>query len=197
MFRWLSIKITKWLIDCEVILPEDKEIYQYGLQQALVTLINIGSTLLLGFIFDCVFVGVLFMLAYIPLRSYAGGAHAKTSLRCYFASLILMGAVFWVIRHFPYVRLVCILLTIINGMIVWYMVPVENLNKRLDEVEIFVFREKARRILIFEIIISLFANAFYMKLLGKCMTLVLCVMAIMLLVGKRKFVNEQTTHKED
>lgn len=186
MFRWLSIKITKWLIDCEVILPEDKEIYQYGLQQALVTLINIGSTVLLGVIFDRVFEGVLFMLAYIPLRSYAGGVHARNSMRCFWCSIVLMSAVLLVMKYVPYVYLVNTLLTILAGIIVWYSVPVENLNKRLNEVETIVYRRKARKILVLEMVISLLANMLYLKRVGKCMTLVICVMTIMLLLGKWK-----------
>ena len=42
-----------------------------------------------------------FILAYIPIRSYAGGYHASTQLRCYILSNAVVVAVLIAIRLVP------------------------------------------------------------------------------------------------
>lgn len=186
MFRDLSERITGWLLDNETIPREDKEIYRYGVQQGLITLLNLGTTVIIGLVFGLLWESMLFTMAYIPLRSYAGGYHAKTAVRCYFFSIVMMIAVLWVMGHVIYSGLICGCLTAISGSVIWFLVPVEDRNKPLDDLEKVVYRRRARRIVAAECVVSLFTISCGWGRLGMCMTVVLCVMVLMLLLGKWK-----------
>lgn len=189
MFEVLSERITGWLLANEAISREDKEIYRYGVQQGMIALLNLGTTVVIGLVFGKLLESILFLAAYIPLRSFAGGYHAKTVVRCYFFSIVMISAVLWVMRYVMYSGLVCGCLTAISGGVIWFLVPVEDQNKPLDEVEKVVYRKRARGIVLAESILSLFAILCNGKRLGMCMALVLCVMMLMLLMGKWKNTN--------
>lgn len=186
MFEVLSERITEWLLANKTIPREDKEIYRYGIQQGLFTLLNFGTTVIIGLVFGLLWESMLFMTAYIPLRSYAGGYHAKTAVRCYFFSIVMMSTVLWVMGHVMYSGLVCGSLTAISAGLIWFLVPVEDKNKPLDDTEKVVYRRRARKIVLTESILSFWAVVCHREFLGMCMTLVLCVMVLMLLLGKRK-----------
>ncbi|WMM26571.1 accessory gene regulator B family protein [Tissierella sp. MB52-C2] len=71
-------KVTSYFIANGVIEDEDRQIYAYGLHQGLLILLNITTTILIGFMFRAVWESILFMIVYIPLRAYGGGYHAKS-----------------------------------------------------------------------------------------------------------------------
>ncbi|MBR2407805.1 MAG: accessory gene regulator B family protein [Lachnospiraceae bacterium] len=185
----MSERITEWLLANEAIPREDKEIYRYGIQQGMIALVNLGTTMIIGMVFGKLLESLLFMTAYIPLRSFAGGYHAKTAVRCYFFSIVMISAVLWVMRYVTYSSLIFGWLTAISGSVIWFLVPVEDRNKPLDDVEKVVYRKRARGIVLAESILSLLAIFCNWKCLGMCMTLFLCVLALMLLLGKWKNTN--------
>ena len=189
MFEVLSERITERLLANEAIPKEDKEIYRYGIQQGMIALLNLGTTMVIGMVFGKLLESILFMVAYMPLRSFAGGYHARTAVRCYFFSIVMISAVLWVMRYVMYSGLVCGCLTAISGSVIWFLVPVEDRNKPLDDVEKVVYRKRARGIVLAESILSLFAILCNGRRLGMCMTMVLCVLALMLLLGKWKNVS--------
>lgn len=79
----LSRKIGNDLIKSDIVKAEDAKIYIYGINQILTYVINVFSALIIGAILGVFLEITVFMAAYIPLRSFAGGYHAKTPLRCY------------------------------------------------------------------------------------------------------------------
>ncbi len=186
MFEVLSERITGWLLANEAIPREDKEIYRYGIQQGMIALLNLGTTMVIGVVFGKLFESILFMAAYIPLRSYAGGYHAKTAVRCYFFSIVMISAVLGVMRYVTFSGLICGCLTAISGSMIWFLVPVEDRNKPLDEVEKVVYRKRARVILLIEIAFLFISLLLEWMHIAICMTVIFCVMAIMLLLGRWK-----------
>ena len=61
-------KLLRYMIDSEIIDPEDQVIYRYGMQQLKGSLISIGTTLLIGILFHAVWASICFAAAFIPLR---------------------------------------------------------------------------------------------------------------------------------
>src|SRR5690606_35879503 len=146
-----SHKIVDWLIANGTIKAEDREIYLYGLQQGLIMILNIITTIIIGFCLSMVWQSIVFMVAYIPLRSFAGGYHARTQLKCYILSIVLTLAVLMMIKFFPATNVSIMILTgIASGIIAW-LSPMEDSNKPLDEIEVKVYGKKTRVILIVEI----------------------------------------------
>ncbi len=186
MFEVLSERVIGWLLENESFPREDKEIYRYGIQQGMIALLNLGTTMVIGMVFGKLLESILFMVAYIPLRSFAGGYHAKTAVRCYFFSIVMISAVLWVMRYVAYVGLICGCLTVISSSVIWFLVPVEDRNKPLDDVEKVVYRKRARGILLAEIVITVISLLLNSRRIAICMTMAFCVMAVMLLLGQWK-----------
>lgn len=88
--KQLADYATQRLID-EAVIPEaDAEIYAYGFDYLFTLTYTYGSLLILATFLGTVPETLLFFLAFFPLRSYAGGYHATTRLRCYLASVVMI-----------------------------------------------------------------------------------------------------------
>lgn len=61
---------------------EDKEIYKYGLQILLNTVLSIGIVMLIGSVANELWGTVIFLIYYCSLRLFAGGLHADTNNKC-------------------------------------------------------------------------------------------------------------------
>lgn len=76
----MTEKITDILVSNEIIIEENSNLYSYGLQQGLLMILNIATILGIGMVLNMVWESIVFLLTFIPLRSNAGGYHAKTQL---------------------------------------------------------------------------------------------------------------------
>lgn len=102
MFEKTADKLTRGLCGRGVIAESEAALYRYGFDMALTMLLNIISTAAVGLIFGMVFESIAFLVCYIPLRSYAGGYHSETPLRCYFLSLAMIAAVLSALKLLPF-----------------------------------------------------------------------------------------------
>ncbi|MDE5780575.1 MAG: accessory gene regulator B family protein [Lachnospiraceae bacterium] len=143
MFKNISEKITNQLLRTDVIEYDDFEIYQFGLEQLLSTGLNILTTIILGIVVGEFWKGILFVFAFMMLRTYAGGYHSSTTLRCYLLTVSIIAAVLSVIKYVRIDSFICIGLLIISSVIILVLTPVESKNKPLDSIECVVYRRKA------------------------------------------------------
>jgi len=179
-------KIADKLVDSKTISAEDKELYEYGLRQAASTLANVATTLIIGFIFGMILESILFMMSYIPLRSYAGGYHARTPVRCHIYSAGLIICVLLIVRYMSLNLMVIGALVLTASVIVFIFAPVADTNKPLDEVELKLFKKRTRIILFIEIgLIALFL-ILRLTLLADCLTVSLSIASLMVLAGSIK-----------
>ena len=134
----------------------DKIVYLYGLSAGITILENIVITLILGYIFGNLIQTMIFLLSYIPLRSYAGGYHAKTEQVCFIFSTLLIIVVeifFSIFFRFNYVELmgfvmISIFLIVINS-------PFESEKKSLSNGERKFYKRTVKVVLGLESIVIL------------------------------------------
>lgn len=136
------------LIKDGAIEEEDREIYEYGFEQGIILLINIACTVLIGIAMRMLWEVLVFMIAYIPLRTNAGGFHAKTQLRCFFYSNFLVVVILAVSKILKGYIPVLAVLALAAAAVIFLLAPVEDQNKPLDEREVEVYGRKARRALV-------------------------------------------------
>lgn len=86
MIRYTSEKLTNQLLRNKIIDPAMQEIYQYGLELTLSTLLTTSSIMLAACLLDSFAYGLLYFAVSIPLRMTAGGYHASTYSRCFLIS---------------------------------------------------------------------------------------------------------------
>ncbi len=188
MFARIAERITEELEDNQIIKSEDRELYAYGLNQGITIILNMITTLCIGLLFGCVVELLVFMVAYIPLRSFAGGYHAKTPLKCYLSSIVMLIIVSVAIQYvnvtleiwFNYV------IVSVSVAIIVVLAPVEDRNKPLDEMEIKVYRHKLRCIMTVEIAILVFMHLLRFGLCYRSILYALSCTGLLLVLGKIK-----------
>lgn len=151
----LSRKIGDDLVQSNIVKAEDAEIYIYGINQILTSVLNVSSALIIGLILGTFFEVMVFMAAYIPLRIFAGGYHAKTPLRCYIFSLIMLIVVSIGMKYLLLSELAYYAALSAALLIVLVISPVEDKNKPLDEIEHKVYKKRALIIAATELMISI------------------------------------------
>lgn len=184
MFEALSERIVCRLSDRQIISKEDKELYKYGFNIGLTVLINLLSSVIVGAFFGMIFESIIFLIGYIPLRSYGGGYHARTPLRCYFISIFIM---ILILVFFSYVSLASlyVMLLLIGMTVCIILVPVEDENKPLDADEIRIYRKRSYIVLAIEACMCILLSFVHQRI-EKIIPLIIFTEAIMLVLGKIK-----------
>ncbi len=204
MLDTVSKIIVERMISKHIINEENSDIYLFGLRQMILLLFNAISALIISLFFNRLLFGVLFLLFFVPLRSFAGGLHAETTLRCYLYSVIYYTILMLSMNKIMISRIFMILFMCITTIITFILVPVEDKNHRLDNEEHYYYRNIARIILIIEV--SVFALSIVFNALIVYQSCYFSVNSVfMLVIGgiiknnvkkqKSKFQETVITHK--
>lgn len=183
MFYRISDCLAEKFVKKHTIHSEEKEVYRFGIQQGLTIALNLLTTLVIGLVFQMVLESFLFLAVYIPLRSFAGGAHAKTANRCYIYSSVMIIAVLLVIKFFPLRNFICDCLSLISGFGIFLLAPVETEHKKLDDLEKQVYRKRTRVILVVEVIVQLLLSLTSWNHGVMCFTLAFVSLCLVMLAG--------------
>ncbi len=172
--------------DNHIIEHDDRELYVYGFNQGLNILLNLITTLVVGLLFRNILELAIFIAAYIPLRSFAGGYHAKTPVRCYIFSIILILAFSLIIKYVHFTILICSIIIVVSSAIILCLAPVEDKNKPLDKEEQSVYRKRTYFIWVTELAVTIICCCLKQIVPVVCLTMTFLVMAVMLILGKLK-----------
>lgn len=182
----LSRKIVNDLTRSDIVKAEDTEIYIYGINQILMYSINISSALIIGLIFGKFFEAAVFIVAYCSLRSFAGGYHAKTPLRCYVFSVIMLIIVLVGIKYLYLTEWMYYVVLLAAALVVIVLSPVEDKNKPLDEIEHRVYKKRTILIVATELLIGIVLKLMGLDNLFVAVVYSFVVLSFMLVAGKVK-----------
>lgn len=183
MFTEVSERLTQSLITNQIIQSDNRELYRYGIQQGLTMILNLATTLLIGVLCGMLWQSIVFYMTYIPLRSYAGGYHAKTPVRCYLFSIAMMFTILSAMRWVSVTNLICSIMLLLSLVCVFLLAPVADHNKPLDDTEQNVYRHRARVIAVSEIIIAFACFFLHQESVMRCIALSMMCISIILISG--------------
>ena len=186
MFKNSADKITQVLVESNIIRSDERELYSYGFNQGLTILLNLLTALVIGLFFNCVLEIIIFMTAYIPLRSYAGGYHAKTPLICYCLSTLLLVLVEFAVKYLHFNLFEFLVVYFVTSAVILILSPIEDLNKPLECIECKTYKRKVIKIWIIESIILWVLFVLDFKIYAFCILIVYFVLTIMLVLGLLK-----------
>lgn len=173
-----------WSIDTDILKEEERDNFEYGLKQGLTILLNVFTVVIIGLIFGMLWQSIVFLIAYIPLRSYAGGYHAKTQLNCYLLSVLMIVLILMAMKFLLWTRLMILMVLMLSGSIVLALAPVEDKNKPLDSLEETIFKIRSRRILFIQCLIAVVAYLSGYETLAVSLSISITAVGIMLIFGK-------------
>lgn len=184
MFSRMADLITQKLQENKMISSEQYEICRFGFQQGLTIILNLVTVIVIGAVLRELGQALLFMGLYVPLRSNAGGYHARTAVRCYLYSIIYMIAILLAMKYIIISYFICNMALIISCVIIVLLSPVEDANKPLDDTEQMVYKKRTYIVTTLEILILIIAFTLNARNIILCIMWVYITMGLVLLVGK-------------
>lgn len=146
MISYLSKKLSSFFIENNIIQAEDRKVYDYSIEILLSTMMNFVAVAILAILFGRIPETVCFLIGFMPLRSVAGGYHARNHLRC-LAILMTAYFIFIITLSVTPEWLTVIIIsvsTICSVLFIFLLAPVEDKNKPLSEDEKKIFKKKSR-----------------------------------------------------
>lgn len=148
-------KIVSVLEENGSIAEENEEVYLYVLNGIFILGANLMISLLIGFVMGLPMFCILFLSALIPLRSSAGGYHAGNWVTCHFLSCATLAlTLLWIKSSFPYQAPLTFIGAATAGFFVFFLAPLEDENKPLEEREKQYNRKKAQIVVIVELLLG-------------------------------------------
>ena len=139
--------LTLILINKGIIGEDEKELYMFGFQTGLEFMSCLFASLTFALLTDHVVEYLVFMLVFMPVRSYTGGFHFDSFLNCFLGSCALIVLVIWMAD----LKLLNISLTfagiVVLLILIGKMRPVEHENRRVSEAEEAVFHNILLKVL--------------------------------------------------
>lgn len=132
---WMVSLILRFMTTQGVIAEDDEtqNFYRYGIEITISSFVNIINILLIGIVTGEMFASIVFLLIFICLRSFTGGYHAKTYLKC----ILLLSVSFTVVDMlYKIINLriskILIIISLAFSIITLLLFcPIENSNKPL------------------------------------------------------------------
>lgn len=113
----------------------EKIILDYGLKKVFGIVSDTFFTLLLGLLLGITLEAVTYQLAFMVLRAYAGGYHAKTEYACKIQSLLTTICSILFIRILVYLQWFDLNLNFVFSIYIAVFSPIESINKPLSKKE--------------------------------------------------------------
>ena len=144
MIKRLADKLTKFICSHIDVSPEMVEIYRYGFEITISSFLNIILVLCCGLIIGDVLASIVYLFVSILLRSFTGGYHATSYLRCNIAmvvSFLLTYVLYRILIGFNTDIRILEAILLANGLPIIMFSPVKNPNKELTPKKAKRFRE--------------------------------------------------------
>ncbi|CAK7085551.1 accessory gene regulator B family protein [Tissierella sp.] len=156
-------KLTlKELCARDIIKEEDIEVYRYGLQLLVATILKGLGIAIIGILTGLLKESIIFILFFSSLRIQAGGYHAKTVINCFIGTSMLLFLSILLLKLLPviYQPYYVLISMVFSIFFVYLYAPLESENKPLDEEEKILYRRRSLQTVIIGNIIILISMAF-------------------------------------
>lgn len=158
MLEQITHKIVNHQIEKGILQESDRNIYQYGYQMLIEFGINILASIVIAILFQAFEIVIVFTIAYLVMRGYAGGYHAKTSIGCFGMSagiLIMSIVVVQKLAEMAMAWWILLVIEVIMMPIIFLGTPIPVKNKPITNNEYLHFKKKVKQIYCIEVVVIL------------------------------------------
>lgn len=184
MIAWLSNYMVRVLLKNKIIEADKIEVYQYGYEIIISTIITFLIVLISGIVLKCLPAALLYFLIFAVMRLICGGYHAQHYWSCNTLFAVVTVSVLLLFKFFPMDGIAAIHYTFLlfSILVVFVYAPVENENKSISEKRKAMFRKISRGAVV---VIALVSCVVYMQKSSytKLIDITLMVVAVSTLVG--------------
>lgn len=154
MIEKSTVKIADWLIRCQVITEEDRELYEYAIYSIFLTISPLFLVIVFGYLFDAVWQSVLIILPFVVVRKFSGGYHAKKASICLISSSLLL-VLCIILSFYVECNLLLLFIAILSAVSLMHFSPIESENRLLSRDEQVYYKKITAIIVISFVIVDL------------------------------------------
>ncbi len=198
MFERTVQKLVDSQIEKGALKEEDRNIYRYGYQVLIEFCINIVVSIAIALIFRAFEIVIVFTIAYLLIRGYAGGYHARTSLGCFCLSACMLISVIVIVQFIDAGNPAWWMLLIPEIFITPFIfrhTPMPDENKPVSDNERVHFRKRVRQIYCIELTTALILLCFGMTTCAMSILAVHTVLFVMVMMQILKNLKAARTAK--
>lgn len=187
-------KTMEFLYKNEKMDEEQASIIKYGLEILILKIIFFSAMLIVGLLLRSFWECLFFMALFIPLRTNAGGYHAKTRMQCFVQSILMTSVIIIMVKIsnlYTYAVISLLAFAVIAIPFIWILAPIDTKNKRLDEDERRIFKKRTRIILIAEALTAIVL--WFINLKSITCTVMIVFIAVFLLMAVEDKKNKAIT----
>lgn len=175
-------RIIDHLIEHEIIDREESDLYLYGFKQLKIIVYHLVTYMAIAYCYHEIRLLLVFLAFFIPLRSYAGGYHARSQLTCFLVSVTTIICVLSILKMngigIRYYQIVAIA----SYAIIAILAPRENENKPYEGDDKQVYRKRSLLILNMDALIAIGMIGLEFEKLFTCMSFALFLIASLLII---------------
>lgn len=179
-------KLTEYLIHKEVILQEKKNIYQFGFQVGLEVTLNTVISILIAVACNMEIECIVFFMVFIPLRSYAGGLHLNSYIKCMICSCLSLLLILLIVKYIDINRILMMCIITLSIIIIKVIKPVEHVNRPVSRKKYAEFIKKLNITLMVLAVASVVLFVLDVKRMLYTVAVTMLFMALILFLGKVK-----------
>lgn len=180
--RFLENLKIKGIVD-----NDNLEFIRYGLYQLANYILFWICQIILYLFFGHLWDGIIFLIAFIFLRRYAGGYHANTRIRCFiYSNLISLSYVGFCNLESIYNDTLLTLLFAASIVVILIFSPIDNENKRLDEEEKIKYKSKVTKIIMIDILLVIISKYIGIEKIYNILICSVIITSVLVLLGYLK-----------
>lgn len=134
MIAKLAKSTAHFFYEKNIVKKEDEEVYAYGMELLYSSIFNILLAVVISAALNTFLPTTIFIVAFITLRQYIGGYHAKTHFGCMSILTVVLIIFSFLSKNIPinFEIPISIITTVISIILVIIFAPVEHSNKPLS-----------------------------------------------------------------
>lgn len=192
MLYRVSCKLTKMLLERVQDNNCDEDVYVYGIELIISTIVNLSSIMLVSWGLSAAKFGLMFIVIFVPLRLFTGGYHATTYGRCF------------VITNLTYLLILLIKKTLWNFISImgWFFIltiaacyiirraPIINSAQPINRYKQKRSMKISRYIMLVDLLLAIYF-AFYNKELLSMIVLSVCLVSAFMLITDKSILKRK------
>lgn len=148
--------ITDWLVNSNVIEENEVSLYNYAIENFVLTATPFSLTLIYGFLIEVPVEAACIVLFVLVSRKYLGGVHLKSKMGCLLLSTFILCSFVYIIS-LGIDSDIFLIPVVLLSLSAWLLSPVESESKPLSECEKRIYSIVSRVIIVF-LLLGYFAS---------------------------------------
>lgn len=186
IITFLGKSMTQFLKVKHIITEENAEIYEYGFEMIISTILGFLITLFIGILLQSVWLSLLYYVIFVLMRQLINGYRTNTDWKC---NIVFFAVTFFTVGmekiiyiNQMYTFPLHVLLLIASTMVIWNDTSIENVNKPLPASQKKWHHRVARILLCLLVIVSCVLYHFGILQISILIALTLFIIAMLIII---------------